>query len=281
MSSASPLLSLSQLGEMTSAVENAAPVVAAAGRAHARKPSQSQNQTRPQLRAITTSLPQQDPSAASPHSAASARPQTHLQPGFVQTSREDGSQKEAAAIQKIGVLLDDVVSLAFNARDLFRKGDHGPSSMCLTELSRSLARIGDLGSQSLAEMQGKDQQHQQSKPLQQSRPQQSSMHPPSAPSHTQAAFNNRNASSPEQHRNNAHNIEPKVESEFADPVLESPGIRKRGMNPFDELPMKTMRGQRGTPIEPPGAPPLPCGAGSPAGNNRRPVCRAARGTARA
>ncbi|CAO1631649.1 unnamed protein product [Sympodiomycopsis kandeliae] len=251
--SASPLLTLSQLNQMATAHENAGPPGISVGQAHSRKPSQTDR--RPQLRAITTALPPQTASTESPHSAAqsSSKPPNGLQLSFALPPPNDGVTKEAAAIQRIGVILDDIATSALKARDLFRKGEHGPSSMCLTEMSRMIGKIGELGSQSLAEQQESNQQSQQQASNQPTHGQPSSMQAPAIPAKPSAGYSSR-TTSPQQYRQ-GNMSEAHDESEFINPVLESPGIRKRGVNPYDELPMKTMRGQHGTPIEPPAAPP--------------------------
>jgi hypothetical protein len=53
-------------------------------------------------------------------------------------------------IGQIGNLLDSVVTLANSARAHFQQGQHNDSSICLSDLQRALAQIGELGSKSLA-----------------------------------------------------------------------------------------------------------------------------------
>lgn len=56
-------------------------------------------------------------------------------------------------INQIGHLLDQVVNLANSAREHFKHGEHSSSSNALGDIQRSLAHIGQLGTQSLATVQ--------------------------------------------------------------------------------------------------------------------------------
>jgi hypothetical protein len=213
-----PLLSLARIGRL-------APDATATAKL------QSATQ-RPPLSAITTaSLPDLAGRAAEkPQSAHSGPSPLRL------VNEGHASQKsEPETITKIGILLDDVVALAASARDLFLQGSHGPSSMCLGELSRSLARIGMLGTQSLANI----QQHNGGGGEQ--------------PGVDSRLRNGASDSSGEPHSRNHSDSGAQAGPMTLPP--ESPGVRKRPSNPMDELPIKTMRGKNGEPLEPPAAPP--------------------------
>ncbi|PWN20076.1 hypothetical protein BCV69DRAFT_218353 [Microstroma glucosiphilum] len=212
-----PLLSLARIGRLAPEATPAAKLQAAT--------------QRPPLSAISTaSLP--DLAGRSVERPLSA----HSGPSPLRLSGDGQApqQSEPETITKIGILLDDVVALAASARDLFLQGNHGPSSMCLGELSRSLARIGMLGTQSLANI----QQHNGGGGEQ--------------PGVDPRIKNGASESSGEPHSRN--HSDSGAQSGVTLPP-ESPGIRKRPSNPMDELPIKTMRGKNGEPVEPPAAPP--------------------------
>lgn len=125
-----------------------------------------------------------------------------------------------ALINKIGSLLHNVVSVATDARDHFERGKHTQSSMCVTELRLMLQAIGEIGDRSMVNMSNMVPESSQQSPL--------------------SADESKSGS------NNSSCI-----------ILppESPGVRKRPPMPQDEMPMKTMRGQDGHPVEPPAPPP--------------------------
>ncbi|CAO1632040.1 unnamed protein product [Parajaminaea phylloscopi] len=237
--SSSPLLALSQLGQLGQAAHKT-PDASSPQRRRVSGPSRA----RPQLTAINTT------SVTSSPTDQPVRP----------TQASVGTDGHPAAIAQIGVLLDEVVSLAANARELFRQGSHGPSSMCLNELSRSLNRIGELGTQSLAQIQ-KEQQGDGISPqvtAQQPLPQSQLT---SLPQQSQQQSAQAEASRPMNHSFSGLENQPAEQGHSTAPPTvmslppESPGIRKRPPNPKDELPVKTMRGQHGIPIDPPAAPP--------------------------
>lgn len=128
-----------------------------------------------------------------------------------------------AAIARIGDLLDRVSDLANNARQSFHQGQHERSSLCLTDLQRSLTEIGELGSRSLALVSDGQMQEKQ----------RSSSSSSSQDTHQR----------PGGHRRTA------TES----------ALKKRPANEvdIDFSPFKTLRSQDGTPINPPpSAPPV-------------------------
>lgn len=236
--SASPLLALSQLGDASNSTSRS-PRTSPTSARRISGPSRA----RPQLTAINTNT-QHGGGGISPTAVSEQQQQQQQRSGQTSGDRES----EPAAIAQIGVLLDEVVSLASNARELFRKGNHGPSSMCLTELSRSLNKIGELGTQSLAQI----QQGQQ--PLQNANGNVLQSHgQPQASHHQQQSTSGLSGSTSQEHSLSDLAASSGLSSVQLPP--ESPGIRKRPPNPKDELPIKTMRGQQGVPIDPPAAPP--------------------------
>lgn len=85
---------------------------------------------------------------------ASPTVQTGLSSSFTaQALSAPPSVAAMGTISQIGQLLDQVVTLANSAREHFKQGEHSSSSSALGDIQRSLAHIGELGSQSLATVQ--------------------------------------------------------------------------------------------------------------------------------
>ncbi len=154
-----------------------------------------------------TVTPQAPPAQLNSHAAPAAAPES------------SGTE----VIGQIGNLLDNVVALANNARAHFQQGQHNNSSLCLTDLQRALAQIGELGTRSLATV----------------RSESSSSTAPAAPSDTSTAMDS---------TSHSHLA---VQDE-------SPTVKKRPMSKvMDDMqhPIKTLRTRDGTPVQPPSAPP--------------------------